>query len=457
MRRSLLSIVLLGLLLAGCGIFKPVKKPSLTLGERIPVLSYETRTEAEPELADLAVVLPGPEANADWPQAGGSAAKTGGHLALPDTTLRPAWRSSIGKGSNGQRRLNAPPVVMGGKVFTIDTAGEVRAFVAETGAVAWKAAIRLETTITTKKNKKKKKKYNSNAAFGGGVAAEAIGEGGRLYATTGYGIVAAFDAPSGKELWRRQLPTPLRGAPSVAAGRLYVVSQDNQLNALSGETGEVLWTVTGTVEVAGLLGAAAPAVGLDTIVVGFSSGELNALRGENGRSVWTDQLARTGRATAISALSDIDASPVIDRGRVFAIGHGGRMAAIDLATGQRVWERNFAGTSTPWVAGEFLFLVTVEGEVVCVTRSDGKVRWVTRLPRWKNPKKKDGPLSWQGPVLASEKLILTGSNGQMTALNPYTGKELPRIKIGGAAYLPPVVAGRTLYTLTEDGTLTAWR
>lgn len=433
-------ILLLAAALAGCGVFKPAKKRTPVLGERIPVLAYETQTQAEAELADLAVVLPGPEVNADWAQPGGSAAKVGGHLALPDTTLRPAWRAGIGKGSDNQRRLNAAPVVMGGHVFTIDGRAEVRAFDSANGRLVWQARLA-------------KPKDDNHAAFGGGVA----GDNGRLFATTGQGLVVAFDAASGKELWRRQLPTPQRGAPTIAAGRVYVLSQDNQLNALSAESGEPLWSVTATVEPAGLLGIGAPAVALDTVVAGFSSGELFALRAENGRTVWQDQLARTGRATAISALSDVDASPVIDRGRVIAVGHGGRTVAIDLATGSRVWERNFAGTSTPWVAGEFIYMVTVEGEVVCLTRTDGKVRWVTKLPRWKRPKKKDGPISWQGPVLAAEKLIVTGSNGQMTALNPYSGKELPRIKIGGNAYLPPVVAGNTLYTLTEDGTLTAWR
>lgn len=430
----------LALALGGCNLFKPAKRGTPTLGERIPVLTYETRTEAEPELADLAVVLPPAEANADWAQPGGSASKVGGHLALPDTTLRPVWTASIGKGSTGQRRLNAAPIVMDGKVFSMDTSGEVRAFNTADGALVWKAEIRIP----------KKKR---DAAFGGGVS----GSDGRVFATTGYGIVVAFDAPTGKELWRRALTTPLRGAPAIAGSRVFVLSQDNQLHAMSADKGDLLWTVTGTVEVAGLLGAAAPAIALDTVVVGFSSGELNALRAENGRSVWQDQLARTGRATAMAALSDIDASPVIDRGRVFAIGHGGRTVAIELATGQRVWERNFAGTSTPWIAGEFIYITTVEGEVVCLTRTDGKVRWVTRLPRWGNVKKKEKPIRWSGPVLASEKLIVTGSNGRMTALNPYDGKELPRIKLDGAAFLPPVVAGNTLYILTDKGELSAWR
>ncbi len=444
--RSIGLLLVTALAVSGCGVFKPGKKRGTpTLGERIPVLNFETRAEAEAELADLAVVLPVAETNADWAQPGGSASKAAGQLTLPET-ITPAWSASIGKGSTGQRRLNAGPVVMGGKVFTMDTAGDVKAFDAATGRTAWQAHI---TLVAGEKQKKK----NENAAFGGGVSA---GDG-RVFATTGYGIIAAYDAGTGTQLWQQKLGTPLRGAPTVAGNRVYALTQDNQLYALSADKGETMWTVAGTVEVAGLLGAAAPAVAQDTVVVGFSSGELNALRAENGRTVWADALARTGRSTAMAALSDIDASPVIDRGRVYAIGHGGRMAALELATGQRVWERNFAGTSMPWVAGEFIFIVTLEGEVVCLKRSDGKVRWVLRLPHYGNVKKKTNPIHWQGPVLASERLYLTGSNKQMVVVSPYTGKEITRYKLSSPAYLPPVVAGNMAYVLTDDGKLSAYR
>ena len=296
-------------------------------------------------------------------------------------------------------------------------------------------------------------KADARAGFGGGVSA---GDG-RVYATTGFGVVAAFDAATGKQVWRVALGTPFRGAPTVAGGRIYALTQDNQLFALAADKGTTVWNVAGTVEVAGLLGGGAPAYAQDTLVVGYSSGELNALRAENGRTVWTDALSRTGRTTALNALTDIDASPVIDKGRVFAIGHGGRMAAIELSTGQRVWERNFAGVDTPWVAGDFVFAVTLDGEVVCVTRGEGKIRWVERLTRYANAKKKTGPIEWSGPVLASDRLLLSGSNRQLVTLSPYTGKLLSAVKLSAPAYLPPIVAGKTVYLLTDDGKLTAYR
>ncbi len=438
--RSGTLILMASLALAGCGVFKKANRSRTpTIGERIPILSFETRAEAEAELKDTAIVLPAPEANAEWAQPGGTPAKVGGHLVLAERPVE-AWRASIGKGSSATARLNAVPVVGGGKLFAMNTAGEVKAFDAATGRPLWSGEIRLP-------------KRNNRAAFGGGVS---YGDG-RVYAATGYGVAAAFDAGDGHKLWEKPLGQPLRGAPTVAGNRVFFVSQDNQLHAVNGATGDLLWTVTGTVEVAGILGTGAPAVQLDTVVAGFSSGELNALRAENGRTVWQDQLARTGRSTAMAALADIDGSPVIDRGRVFAIGHGGRMVALELATGQRAWERNFAGVWTPWLAGEFLYVVTVDGEVLCITRSEGKVRWVTRLDQYRKVKKKKGAIQWAGPVLAGERLWVAGSNRELLAIDPYEGKRLATIKLKAAAYLPPVVAGGTLYQLTDDGSVTAYR
>jgi outer membrane protein assembly factor BamB len=236
-----------------------------------------------------------------------------------------------------------------------------------------------------------------------------------------------------------------------------VMSHDNRLTALNAGNGEQVWQVTATLEPAGILGPGAPAVEQGTVVAGFSSGELFALRIENGRTVWQDQLARTGRTTALGALSAIVASPVIDRGRVFAIGHGGRIVAIELASGQRVWERTLAGVSTPAVAGEFLFVVTTEGELVALTRGEGKIRWVSKLPRWKSEKKKKGAIHWFGPVLAGGRLILVSSEERMAEVDPGTGNILVEHRLGASSYLPPVVANMILYVLTEDGRVQAWR
>ena len=92
------------------------------------------------------------------------------------------------------------------------------------------------------------------------------------------------------------------------------------------------------------------------------------------RSAKALALARTSISTTVTSLSDIDAAPVVDSGRVYAVGQGGRMVSLELISGQRQWELNIAGISTPWVAGEWVYVVTDDAKLIAVARSNGKIR-----------------------------------------------------------------------------------
>jgi outer membrane protein assembly factor BamB len=432
--------------LGGCDVFRSLglggsgsANRNKIPGERLPALTFDETTRADPALADEKVVLPAPVRNAEWPSAGGTPSKSNQHLAVGDVLSR-AWRVSIGDGANSRRLLVAPPVVAEGKLFAIDTEARVTAFNTANGARLWSVELARDG-------------ISRNVAFGGGVG---YGDG-RLYVTTGYGTALALDPSSGKELWRTQFEAPLRGSPAITRSRIFVVSYDNQLFALAADTGRQLWDTSGITEVANMAGAGTPAVSGDTLVVGFSSGELNALRVENGRVAWQDTLARSSRLTAVAQLSDIDGSPVIDAGRVYAIGNAGRMVALELASGERVWEKSIGGLAMPWIAGEYIFVVTSEAELLCLNRRDGRVRWITQLQRYDDPEDRKGPIRWQGPVLASDRLILVSTNDDIVTVSPYTGKILSREELPDSASLAPVVADGSLYILTNDGQITAYR
>lgn len=439
MKRLIFALTALGLV-SGCGILKGDGKPKTpTIGERIPVLSAETSLEVDPTLAGIAIELPPPIVNPDWAQSGGNASKSMSHVAVGNA-LGQAWTVSIGEGGGKKGGLASPPVVANGKVYTIDSRAVVRAFAASNGSPLWQTQVRGEDAP-------------ERMLFGGGVSFD----NGRLYATNGAGYAAALDANTGAIAWLVKPGGPLRGSPTIANDNVYVTSQDNQLYALNPADGKVRWTEAGTVELAGVFGMAAPAASQGTVVAGFSSGELNAYRYENGRIVWQDALARTSISTAVASLSDIDADPVIDNGRVYAVGQGGRMVALELNTGQRIWEINLAGISTPWVAGEWIFVVTDKAQLLAVARSTGRVKWMTQLPRYRKEKKKSDPINWVGPLLAGGRLILANSEGQLVNVSPLDGSVQSVVNSKSAISLSPVVADNTLYILDDEGRLTAWR
>ena len=179
--------------------------------------------------------------------------------------------------------------------------------------------------------------------FGGGLAVA----GDSLFVTTGFGQVISLDVKSGKELWRKQFPGPMRAAPTTRGGRLFVVTLDNIVYALNASNGETLWDYTGFSETASMLGAGSPAVANGVVVVAFSSGELVALKVDNGKKLWSDSLTSARRTDAVATLSDIRGRPVIDRGLVIAASNSSVTAAIDLRTGRRVWDAEIASLGKP--------------------------------------------------------------------------------------------------------------
>ena len=432
--------LILALGLSGCGVLGGKGKPTTpTVGNRIPILSrVESGAKIDPALAGVAVVLPPATSNPEWPQAGGPANKSYGHLALAAAPLR-GWSASI-SGSSSKQRLAAAPVIGGGQLFAMGTDGMVHAFDAATGAARWTQSFKISGD-------------GSSSVFGGGASFDSD----KVYITTGVGEVAALDAASGKQLWKVKPAGPLRGSPTIAFGLVFVMTQDNQIHALNAEDGTSGWNQSASSGQTGVFGVGAPAAGQGTVVAGFSTGELIAYRYENGRQLWADALARTSLSTTVGVLTDIDADPIIDRGRVYALGQGGRMAAYELTSGQRIWELNLAGISTPAIAGEWIFTLTDDAKLLCIARTTGKVRWMTQLARYKNEKKKKNAIYWTGPVLAGDRLWFANSNGQVYSAAVGDGSIALLAELKSPITLAPVVANGTLYVLDDSGKISSFR
>ncbi|MEP5937429.1 MAG: PQQ-binding-like beta-propeller repeat protein [Erythrobacter sp.] len=441
-KRTLLIAAAMAATLTGCGggLFGGGdKRTTPTVGERIPVLSrIETGAQVDPNLAGVSVVLPAAQENADWAQVGGTASKSYGHLALAESPSR-VWTAQIA-GSGNRRRLAAAPVIGGGKLYAVDSDGMVHAFDATTGSTIWKESAAVESDLR-------------DAVFGGGVSYDA----GKVYVTNGTGEVTSLDAATGAQLWKVKPSGPLRGSPTIAFGQVFVMTQDNQVFSLDINDGSLLWQESGSATQAGVFGVAAPAAGQGSVIAGYSSGELSAYRYENGRTLWADALSRTSISTSVGSLTDIDADPIIDSGRVYALGQGGRMAAYELVTGQRIWELNLAGISTPAIAGEWVFTLTDDARLLAIARSTGKVRWITQLQQFRDEEDREDPIFWTGPVLAGNQLWVGSSRGLLYKVSVGEGSASQYADLDQPISLPPVVAGNMLYILDDSGRIHAYR
>jgi outer membrane protein assembly factor BamB len=403
------------------------KKEDILPGERVAVITDPNMVAIDPAEAGRPVQLPQAQANASWAQPGGTPSNNLGHLALNEE-VRKVWSADAGTGSSSSGRLSAVPLVADGKVFTLDAGGRVSAFSSASGGKLWAVSV-------TPDNEKSKE------GFGGGLAMD----GGHLYAATGYGTVVSIDPSNGSILWTKRVGKPIRSSPTASGGKIYFVSADNILFALSDADGQQLWTARGLPQPATLLSNVSPAVSGSIVIAPFPAGDVAAYEVGSGKAAWSDSLTRSSDTTAAGILGD-PARPVIDHGVVYAVSHGGKMIAVSESSGERLWTRNLASTQMPWIAGDTVYVVDLAGKLIALARADGKVRWAVDLP---------ASTRWNGPVLAGGRLWLVSGEGLLVGADARTGQLSTQLDLDTAVFVSPVVAGGRMYILADNAELIA--
>lgn len=460
--RSLCLVFAAALLLSGCSVldeiggwFSSNGKKSNLRGVRIPVMSLDSDLKVDATLATTQVVLPPPYRNPDWPEPGGYASNAMYHLAAPGR-LRQIWSQDAGKGSDQDSHLTSPPVVGGGLIYALDSEAHIYVFRANDGHPVWnrRLAPKNGTDMPTLWGLLgKRNTVDPPQGMGGGVAYD----DGKIFVTSGFGVLRCIDARTGRDIWQKDIATPIVNAPVVNGGRIFVSAHDNHFYAMAESDGRTLWDHQGIAESAGILASTNAAVSGETVIVPYTSGEIFALRVQNGQVGWSDVLSRSGHVTALSQLDDIAGRPVIDRGVVYAISQSGLMAAFSVNTGERLWSRDIGGINTPWAAGDYVYVLDNSSRIICLTRKEGRVRWMHQLPQYEDPSNKDDPIIWAGPVLVSDRLIVTSSNGYAEAISPYDGRLAGRVEIPSGATIAPIVANGIVYLYTSDAELVALR
>lgn len=426
----------LALCLAAAGCSKDKKEP--LQGERETIFIEDDALEADAEVTSRSIHLSSGVVNQEWTMASGSAHHTMPPLALGEN-LQPAWTRSVGKGSTSTARLLNGPIAAEGKVFTVDTQGLVTALNLATGQVLWETQ-----SIPEQK---------SAQPFSGGLAYEE----GVVFCATPAAEVVMLDAANGTVLKRFDLTAPVRAAPTVKNGFIFAVTINNQLEVINYETEEPVWSHSGILETAGLLGGSSPAIAGDVVIVPYTSGEVYALRKDNGSVLWSESLANFQRLDPVSSLYHIKARPVIEQNMVYLISHGGQMKAIDLYNGETSWMKSIGGIRSPAVSDHYLFMITTQNDLTCIDRLNGKVLWVTKLPLYKDPTTKVNKILWAGPVLANDRLIVSGSNDTALVLSAQDGSIVQTLRLPGEGHLSPIIVDKTVLFLTNNAELVAYR
>jgi outer membrane protein assembly factor BamB len=386
------------------------------------------------------VRLPKAVQNNAWTQSSGTPKTRVLHASL-SAAPQLVWSADIGAGDGRRNRITADPVVADGRIFTLDSEARVSA-TGTNGAAIW------SRDLTPSRDK-------SGEATGGGLAVA----GGTLYVTSGFGLLTALDAATGEEVWQQDLGSTGSGAPTVFGDLVYVLGGDDTGWALERDTGRIRWQTSQSGDVNNVLGAPAPAVNDRFAIFAFGDGALHGTFRNGGLRMWTAFVAGQRRSSALAKVNDVTAGPVISGDRVYVGSHSGRLLALDMDTGNRVWTAREGAISPVLVVGGSVFAVSDENELIRLDARDGVKIWSKKLPDLLKLKQRKASevYAHYGPILAGGQLIVASNDGVLRFFDPTTGEMTRSVEVPGGATTAPVVAGGTLYVVGTKGQLHAFR
>lgn len=388
----------------------------------------------------VAISLPKQIANASWAQGHGDPKQRTAHPALSAAPSL-AWSTAIGSGDGRRQRITARPVVADGRIYTLDSAAKVSA-VSQQGQLLWQSDL-----IPARDDE--------GQATGGGMAYD----NGVLYISSGFGVLTALDATSGKQIWRQELDATGSGEPRVRDGLVYLVAGDDTGWAIHTKDGRIAWQIEGAPSPSNILGAPAPVVTNDLAIFAFGSGDLVATFRRGGLRRWNASVAGQRTGNTLSRISDVTGAPVVARKYAYVGNHSGRTVAFDIDSGERRWTAQEGAIGPVWPAGGSLFQVSDRNQLLRLNADNGEVLWAVDLPGYlkDKPGKRGAVHAHYGPVLAGGNLLVASNDGLLRLFNPTDGSLVRSIEVPGGATAAPVIAGKTLYLVSSKGNLLAFR
>ena len=334
------------------------------------------------------------------------------------------WKTDIGDGG-GRGGIGLVPTLRGERIYAAEADGEVVALDAATGKKLWVSDTGL-------------------ALSGGPGSDESI-----VVIGSENGEVVTLDAVSGNELWRTRVSSEVLTPPRISEGAVIVRTVDGKLVALDSESGQLRWTYDRTVPVLSLRGTAAPALDSGLVIGGFDSGRLVAVDIKDGQTVWESRIAVPKGRTELERLVDIDAEPLIVDGVVYVVTFQGRIAALDVLSGEVEWRRDMSSHAGIGVDDDAIYVTDASGHIWSLDRSSSASAW--RQKKLEN-RRSTAPRRFESYVVVGD------LEGYVHWLQIDDGELAGRVRIGkGPIVTAPLVGDELIYVYNSDGTLAALR
>ncbi|MFT5703954.1 MAG: outer membrane protein assembly factor BamB [Rickettsiales bacterium] len=333
------------------------------------------------------------------------------------------WTSFFG----GSEHEVFAPLIAGETIYLLDAKGNLRARNLEDYKIIWKKRL-------------------IGGMFSKDFAAGKISYfDGKIFVSAGYNLILCISAEDGEILWKKSLSSIVISAPISDGKQVFAITSDNKTYSLNVANGEINWVHSGILKATGILGSANPVFYKNYVITSYSSGEIYSLNKDNGEAGWVYDLNLNKAGNSNFVLNDVDSTPIIKDGVVYAIGNGGLAMAIRIVDGVVLWKKELASITDFWIAGNFIYLINNDNQLICLYKRTGGIKWISALKKLLNDKKPASKIIYNGILMAGDNLLMTNSHRELLFISPLDGKILQKKKLSGEIFQSPIIVNEKIY------------
>ncbi len=444
--RLIFLYLFIGLLINSCSSFNDLdvfdiyssSEKEIIEGKRFDISIAAKEIVVNPDIAKIPVELENALFNSDWIQSGKNNVNSPGNLLINEN-IELLWKKDIGDGEGAYNKIYAQPVGNETSIYVMDSEGKIVSINIQDGSILWEKNIFPED-----------ESINSN--IDGGIALNK----GSLIISTSYGEIINLNSFNGDLIWKKNIQKPVQGSPAINNDAIYQMTVNNELFVLDLKTGNELWRYSASHVSAISNGNSSISVTNDLVIFPSNTGEIVALDALTGSLIWNSSLVIEGAISGSLELTDIDSGPVINSGLIYSSSLSGKFAVIDLITGKFIWEISIKTSNDPIVNGDSVFIVSNDGRVINLLRSNGEVRWIADIYKEVDIKS-DGTPICSSPILANDNIILVCQGGKVFKLKGSTGEYENIFNLGASSFIAPIIINGYIIFYTDDAEVIVYR
>jgi len=326
------------------------------------------------------------------------------------------WRARVG---NAEDFRFVPTLSAPGKVFAASAEGELAGFRLADG--------------------EREARFKLGKPLSGGVS----GDGQSLIIATGKGEVLSVGV-DGVQRWLARVNSEVLTAPVIANGLVLVRATDGSVTALDIRDGARRWIYQRSLPSLILRSQGEMLVVGRKLIIGMPGGKLVALSLSDGGVLWEAPIMLPRGATELERIVDVASAPVSDGKMVCAVAYQGRVACVDLESGNALWSRDVPSSYGLAIDHRNVYVTDELGAVLAYEKHSGRNLW------------KQGLLFARGvtaPALLGRHVVVGDFEGVVHLLSAEDGSFLSRAKTDGSAIriAPAIVDDRVLIQTAKGG------